>query len=209
MESRLDDQTRELARDGVSWRVREADTSRSPGSRGDRCLIFDAEGVVRRAWDVPNDWRSLGDDELWALLDRAAHPIPSVRDTPGEDLSSRGEPQGSKGGADMVAAAAVAAVRAGSLLVEARLMIEANQALRAEQRAMLDEARRVRRELRTSIQAYAEALRRDGVSPERALLLMKAAMHEGLRAQNEEDAYLTDGVVADGVAWGIAAYYAA
>lgn len=207
MEFQLDDQTRELARDGVSWRVREVDTSRIPGSRGDRCLIFDADGVVRRAWNVPDDWRSLGEDELWALLDGGAHPIPGVREASDVGCSRR-QPQSREGTAQMVTAAAAAA-RASALLVETRLMIEASQALRAEQHAMLEEARRVREELRMSIQAYAAALRRDGVAPERALLLIKAAMHEGLRVPADEDAHPTDGVVAEGVAWGIAAYYAA
>jgi len=209
MESWLGDKTRELVRDGVSWKVRETDTSHSPGSRGDRCLIFDAEGIVRRAWDVPSDWSDLGDNELWALLDREAHPAPAVRDRRSEHASSRDGQQRRDAAAAAVATATVAAAHARSLLIEIRLMLEANQALRAEQQAMLDEARRVRQNMQMSIQAYAEGLRREGVSPERALVLLKEAMRAGLRGQDESEEHLGDGVVADGIAWGIAAYYAA
>ena len=43
----------------LSWSVSEVDTRRVPGTRGARCLLFTRDGVIRRVWDYPADWRSL------------------------------------------------------------------------------------------------------------------------------------------------------
>lgn len=53
---------------GVTWTVREADTTRVPGARGPRCLIFETAGYARRAWTYPPDWRTLGDEALLLLM---------------------------------------------------------------------------------------------------------------------------------------------
>jgi len=53
---------------GVTWTVREADTRRVPGAQAPSCLIFETSGYARRAWRYPPDWRSLGDEELLALM---------------------------------------------------------------------------------------------------------------------------------------------
>jgi hypothetical protein len=53
---------------GVTWTVREADTTRVPGARGPRCLIFETSGYARRAWVYPPDWRTLGDEGLLLLM---------------------------------------------------------------------------------------------------------------------------------------------
>jgi hypothetical protein len=53
---------------GVTWTVREADTTRVPGARAPRCLIFETAGHARRAWKYPPDWPTLGDEGLLALM---------------------------------------------------------------------------------------------------------------------------------------------
>ena len=45
--------------DHILWYVEEHDGRAVPGSRGERCLLFASEGVVRRVWDYPADWRDL------------------------------------------------------------------------------------------------------------------------------------------------------
>ena len=52
---------------GRRWQVREVDARCVPAARGDRCLIFDAECVVRRLWSYPANWRQLPGDELLRL----------------------------------------------------------------------------------------------------------------------------------------------
>ena len=39
-----------LDADGARWQVREVDARDVPGARGERCLLFEGEGVVRRVW---------------------------------------------------------------------------------------------------------------------------------------------------------------
>lgn len=51
----------------VQWRVSERDARRDPGARADVCLIFSCNGMVRRVWDYPADWRRLSAAELLAL----------------------------------------------------------------------------------------------------------------------------------------------
>jgi len=53
--------------DYVHWRVTEHDGRRVPGSRGERCLIFASEGVIRRVWDYPPAWRHLPPATLAAV----------------------------------------------------------------------------------------------------------------------------------------------
>jgi hypothetical protein len=60
---------RELVREGARWRISEMSTVDVPGSKADRCLVFDGERVVRRVWTYPDDWPQLSDTQLWALLD--------------------------------------------------------------------------------------------------------------------------------------------
>lgn len=55
---------------GDEWRVFERDARRIPGSRGERCLFFDGEGIVRRVWHYPADWQTLPATALLALMDR-------------------------------------------------------------------------------------------------------------------------------------------
>lgn len=55
---------------GLRWRVREVDARCVPAAQGDRCLIFDAESVVRRLWVYPAEWRQMPGDELLRLAAR-------------------------------------------------------------------------------------------------------------------------------------------
>ena len=54
-------------RTGARWRIREVDAHAVPGARGDRCLLFEAEGVIRRVWNYPSDWASLPPTDLVSL----------------------------------------------------------------------------------------------------------------------------------------------
>ena len=56
---------------GDEWRVFERDARMVPGSRGPRCLYFDAEGIVRRVWHYPSDWQGLPAAALLALMERS------------------------------------------------------------------------------------------------------------------------------------------
>jgi hypothetical protein len=53
---------------GIIWTVREADTTRVPGARASRCLIFETAGYARRAWTYPPEWRTLDDEGLLLLM---------------------------------------------------------------------------------------------------------------------------------------------
>jgi hypothetical protein len=189
---------RDLLHDGVEWHVREVSAASIPGSRSEHCLIFDSDMTVRRVWDYPATWFDLADDDLWRLTTIAVA------------LSSRDRWVGlpSQGSHPAVIAAAEAAAQSSALLSEIAIMRQTNRALRDERDAMLENCRQSRDEMRLAIQTYAELLRRDGVPPERALLLIKSAIKSGIEATScgEVEA---DRLVGDGVTWGIHAYYAA
>ena len=55
---------------GRRWQVREMDARGIPAAQGARCLILDAETVVRRLWHYPADWRRMPADELLRLAAR-------------------------------------------------------------------------------------------------------------------------------------------
>jgi len=56
-----------LDADGARWQVREVDARDVPGARGERCLLFEGEGVVRRVWTYPHNWAHLPPEELVSL----------------------------------------------------------------------------------------------------------------------------------------------
>jgi len=191
---------RDFVYDGVEWRVREVNAAHVPGSHGGRCLIFDSDMTVRRVWDYPATWMTLADEDLWHLATiNPGAPVVGV------DESSSVRPGV---GHPALIAAAEAAARASALLTEIAIMREANRALREERETRLEQCRRSRDEMRVAVQAYAELLKRDGVAPERALLLIKTALKTGIEATTcgEVEA---DRLVGDGVTWGINAFYAA
>jgi len=194
---------RDLFFDGAEWHVREINAAGVPGSRGERCLIFDSDMSVRRVWDYPAGWNELSDDDLWRLasIGRAS----TARDVGGE-LSAAFVP--GPGSHPAVIAATQAAARSRALLAEIAMIRQANRALRDEREALLESCRQTRDDMRQAIQTYAALLKSDGVPPERALLLIKSAMKSGIQATTcgEVEA---DRLVGDGVAWGIHAYFAA
>jgi hypothetical protein len=49
------------------WSVVEVDAHAVPGARAARCLLFTCPGCIRRVWDYPADWRTLGVGALAAL----------------------------------------------------------------------------------------------------------------------------------------------
>jgi len=195
------DVIRELRRDETHWSVHETDASQCPGARGERCLIFDGDGIVRRVWSHPDNWAELDDDALWALLQ--AVPPKAV------DVPASVAPAFDAADQPAVAASVEACIHARSLLVEVSLILGENRALRDEQAALLEDCRRVHHIMQLTIEAYVQTLRDDGVPPERALVLVKSAVHQGLGAANATDEPVAEELVGDGVSWAIAAYYAA
>jgi hypothetical protein len=189
---------REFWHDGVDWIVREVSAASVPGSHGERCLIFDSDMSVRRVWDYPAAWSELSDDDLWQLT------------TIGRASSSRDAIEGASpvGSHPAVIAAAEAAARSSALRAEIAVMRQVTRALREEREALLESCRQSRDDMRLAVQTYAESLRRDGVPPERALLLIKSAIKTGVDATACGDVE-ADRLVGDGVTWGIHAYYAA
>jgi hypothetical protein len=189
---------REFWHDGVDWIVREVSAASVPGSHGERCLIFDSDMSVRRVWDYPAAWSELSDDDLWQLT------------TIGRASSSRDAIEGASpvGSHPAVIAAAEAAARSSALLAEIAVMRQVTRARREEREALLESCRQSRDDMRLAVQTYAESLRRDGVPPERALLLIKSAIKTGVDATACGDVE-ADRLVGDGVTWGIHAYYAA
>ena len=106
-----------------------------------------------------------------------------------------------------VSAAAAAVARARALATRsADLRIE-SRALRGEREAALADCRRAYGELREAVIAYTRELRGAGVSPDRTLEMVKAAVTPGLA-----DARATAGSLEgldDAVEWCLSAYYAA
>jgi hypothetical protein len=61
-----DSDVRVIKGGGHVWRVSEVPYA-SYDRRGQTCLIFENEQVVRRVRTFPSDWRTRSDDELYAL----------------------------------------------------------------------------------------------------------------------------------------------
>jgi hypothetical protein len=65
------------ARDGelnaaaADWTIREVEATASPGSRGNRCLVFESEALVRRVWSYPANWPTLNAPALLLLASLA------------------------------------------------------------------------------------------------------------------------------------------
>lgn len=177
--------TRELVRLGSRWRVRELDASAVPGARGSRCLIFESEAVVRRFWSYPRDWANLSDDRLWQIVE-----------PPTEQAASTyaGVPSHA------------VAERARTLLEDLRSRRERCYSAGDSGWSLLEGCGDTRHEMEHAVRAYADRLRRDGVPPERALVLLKQAVRDGIRGTRAEEA-ITEAVIGSGVEWCISAYY--
>src|SRR4051812_8851583 len=181
---------RQIVRGGEPWIVRELDSRRVPGARGEFCLIFECDGIVRRVWQYGSDWAALSDDELWALLEQA-------------DDTARATREGLRAGQ----AASAVTERTRSLLMQVELIRKANQALRTEQRELLERCAALRSEMRAAVASYAESLRAGGVPPEQAVVLLKRALQKGVAAGDDIDESAAEQVVHEGVDWAIDAYY--
>jgi hypothetical protein len=192
---------RDLEIDGVLWSVREVDAARVPGARGERCLLFETEGVIRRVWSYPDDWRSVPDETLRILAERRALPRPTERSDSERSASESAEPPA-------LADARVVTDRTRSLLDQVSILRDTMRPARDEQRDLLEQCCISRRQMHDAIAAYAEALRREGVPPERAIVQLKSAMQQGLAGACCDEP-VAEELMHDGIEWCIAAYYAA
>ncbi|MDB4905483.1 MAG: hypothetical protein JWO05_267 [Gemmatimonadetes bacterium] len=53
----------------ITWTVFERLVAHQPGAHSDRCLLFFADGIVRRVWSYPSSWHSLSADGLQQLME--------------------------------------------------------------------------------------------------------------------------------------------
>lgn len=156
---------REIVFDDVVWRVREIDTTRQPGARGARCLVFDADGIVRRVWLFSESWLSMSDAAVGALMEQAVRvPLPAAARAAIAASNATLHPA--------VAAAAHALVVADELLADARLLREESRHLRAERDRLLESCRMRRDDMRAAIQGYVGMLKHQGVSEGAAVHLV-------------------------------------
>jgi hypothetical protein len=190
---------RELFREGVLWSVHEANTSHVPGARGRRCLIFDSDTVVRRVWSFPTDWHELDDDALWALI---ARPAPSS--ARGASTRAPTEPF-----ASAMALAEETTATARALVKQISTLREANRTLLSENSTLRAQCQDGRCAMRHTVEAYASAMRAEGLAPEVAIVRIKTAVIDAVGAASVADDPDAETVMRDAVAWGIAAYYAA
>jgi hypothetical protein len=174
---------RQFFRDGIRWSVREIDSSRSPGSRRDTCLIFECDGIVRRVWDYAESWPGFSDEALWSLVD-----APRLA------------------GASIAEDARIVADKTRSLLAQLNAARQVNRALRGDPRELLERCDALRACMHAAIARYAEGLRAGGVPPERAVILMKSALSSGLGGSDDSAA---EQLLHEAVDRGIDAYYAA
>lgn len=183
---------RQFVRDGVYWEVREVDASRIPGARRDTCLIFESDNAVRRVWDYDGSWTDATDDALSSMLDATA-TIGSVSAISSPPIDT----------------ARAVSERARSLLAEVALAHEESATLELEHHDRLDRCNRLRIDMRKAIVRYAAELRLAGEPPERALVLLKSALKDGLGACDDPGDLTAEELLHEGVDWGIDAYYAA
>lgn len=182
---------RQISRDEAMWIVREVDARHVPGARGERCLIYETDGIVRRVWTFPTDWAALSDDALWELVDEAAAPAQTTTITPAATHFDIAE-----------------SLNADTITKLARVLFAELVSARDK---FLDAdgphcGRRTRAEMRAAIQGYARSLRRQGIPPERVLVLLKDAVQTGL-AGSPLDEPLAESLLHDGVEWCIDAYF--
>jgi len=58
-----------VERDAVAWRIREIDSTLTPGAPVPVSLMCESTMLVRRIWQFPGDWHALSDHELLKLFD--------------------------------------------------------------------------------------------------------------------------------------------
>jgi hypothetical protein len=190
---------RQILGDGIQWHVHEANAAHVPGARRDRCLIFDSDGIVRRVWTYPADWMNLTDDALWALVDGTGVP-------PGDQAPARG-PERRHSPRALPSVIAVAAELARSRAIAAELAVTADESHHEALARASERCDELRRSLHIAVNTYAETLRGNGVPPERAVVLIKAAVRDGLESSGACDELDENEIIDEGVAWGIESYY--
>lgn len=193
------DGMRDIQGDGIQWHVHEANATHVPGARRDRCLIFDSDGIVRRVWAYPSDWMKLTDAALWSLIDSAG--VPLADRAPSRSPERRHTPAGQP--SVIVVAAELARARA----IAAELAVISDENQHDELARVSERCNELQRSLHVAINAYASTLRQNGVPPERAVVLIKAAMRDGLGASGSCEEVEEDEIIDQGVAWGIESYY--
>lgn len=151
------------------------DATRVPGARADRCLIFDSDDVVRRAWNFPDEWAELDDDSIWALLDRQPPPPRSMT-----ARAWRRKPYHAATRSDHLGVVQSVAEAAG---------------------------RRNPVAVCSAVTGYTASLRARGVSPERAIVLIKNAVREGLDQAIPSADHVERDLLERAVSWCIDAYY--
>lgn len=175
---------RTLTREQKEWKVSEVNTSAVPGASGAHCLIFDSDTVVRRCWAYPEAWSELGDDALWALLDSTTARVTSAA------------------WQQMVETSRAIASETSALWDKTRILGERHDELLRSCQASRDT-------MLAAIGNYAESLKRSGVAPETAIVLIKDALRDGLGGEAKCEEPEGASRLREGVAWGIKAYYAA
>src|SRR6185437_14085142 len=152
-------EARGVTLNGDRWTVREVDASRVLGAQAPQCLLFETDGVLRRAWIYPANWFDLSDSALAAIL------------------QSRDSAFGARAhGDDVQEPVSMLLAQSAAIMARARVLSAAatavasqeNRSLRADQRALRESARRARDEMRSAVEQYANSLRAAGVSPTQA-----------------------------------------
>jgi hypothetical protein len=147
----------------------------------------------------------LSDDELHALMLSAGRDQPAPSATNPVSVAQHFVAST----AVAVAEATASALRARMLLADMQLILETTKNLRREQRELLDRCSTVRTDMRWAVEGYAMSLRRKNIPPERALALLKTAVHDGLGGPAGSETLGAEELMRDGVTWGISAYFAA
>lgn len=175
------------------------DATNVPGARAERCLIFDSEGVVRRAWVFPAAWNELDDESVFALLDGE---LPAPRALPVSETRSL-----ACGDHSAVVASTHTAACTRSFFASLRNIRESESPVLIEGPPMIEEIRRCRQEMWSAIKAYTITLKREGVTPERTIVQVKAAVREGLDQAAACPDHVSRELVDSAVTWCIDAYY--
>lgn len=132
---------------GELWSVSERDTRSVPGARAAKCLVFESEAAVRRAWSYPGNWRDMDDSALWRLSELTTSNSALMEALKRAFIAS-----------------IVAQRTASELIATARDSLEQNRALREECKALIQQCRAAHRESHDNVANYARDERAAGKS---------------------------------------------
>ncbi|MFI5229602.1 MAG: hypothetical protein ACHQWU_11070 [Gemmatimonadales bacterium] len=184
---------------GARWTVREVDASRVPGAQADRCLVFEGDGVLRRAWIYPANWADLPERDLASVMQSrdAAVGAREQRDEIGDPLSA------------LMAQSNAIIAQTRAVVHAAKAALHDNVALRQERRELLERARGARDEMRTAVQAYARSLRQAGVASDQAIGLVLSAARNAFVGLSPVQGVDAGAVLSETVGWCREVYEAA